>query len=376
MSVTGVLTRPLRIVMRGGPRRTTELSEDLRMSPLQTTLHALPNRANPIRATRRRAFSITELLVVIGIIVLLIGILLPALNAAQQRGRQSETTATMTSFAQACETYYAQFGEYPGVVPERVLANDPQISGTENALLALMGGYARAEDFQNPADFNAFGGTLITFNGPDGNYAIRVNAAEIGNGPIVGGKPYPPFFSPRPSSFLPAPGQFLTSATADDPFTNDPLRLPDLLDGWGTPIIYMRAMRTTGPLVGSTGGLYQFDRRTMNPYLSSAALGERAGNQNDSIISPGFSSADVLNATVAQAIRHPAFQAPNAPLQGTARGAFVLISAGRDAVFFSRSDGPGTRANPITSGSIQNQIINPGPVVFEEFNDIRIFGGG
>ena len=113
------------------------------------------SRSNP-RPTRRLArlgvpgFTITELLIVIGIIVLLIGILLPALGKVNERAKVAETNATMEEFAKACEAFRQEFGFYPGIVPEEILASDPQISGTENAIFHLMGG---AID-QNDPEYN------------------------------------------------------------------------------------------------------------------------------------------------------------------------------------------------------------------------------
>lgn len=91
-------------------------------------------------------FTLTELLVAIGIIALLIGLLLPALSAVNQRAKKSATAALMEQFANACNAFQQQFGYVPGLVPEDVLAYDTaqsggvaKISGTENAILHLMG---------------------------------------------------------------------------------------------------------------------------------------------------------------------------------------------------------------------------------------------
>jgi len=322
-------------------------------------------------AAARRAFSITELLVVIGIITLLVGLLLPALAAAQNKARATQTTGVMEQFALACESFFQKFGYYPGVVPEDVLAADPKISGTENAILHLMGGFIRQED--DPALYAATTGgdwqEIVFGTGPN-PYRIRVSRTKIGEGPVIAGQLYPPFFSPKGSELKAAPGQFLDNTNASDPFEDDDLALPDLLDGWGQPIMYLRALRESGPLAGPVAGnpLPQFARGPLNPYLSSVALGESGKTQAASILNQGNNAAQDNN--LAQLIRHPAFGAPDQPLAGTAKGQFIVFSAGKDGIFYSQFDGPGSPASPVAA------IAVTGPKVVDEYDDLRRFGGG
>ncbi|MFM1823865.1 MAG: hypothetical protein RI967_2131 [Planctomycetota bacterium] len=338
------------------------------------TLHLRP--ASTVRAaSSRRGFTLTEMLVVIGIIALLIGILLPALSRVQERARKTQSENLMQEFAKACEVFQQQFGFYPGIVPEAILAADPKISGTENAILHLCGGAIPQDDpAYNVAPYNSW--TEIVFNGGStfGTFAIRVNPAKVGEGPRVRGVQYKSFFSPKADDLIASPGQY-GGANADDPFADDPYRIPDLLDSWGTPILYMRQMRPQGstlvagalPADSMVDCIFAF--QPLRPYLNSSALGELGQDQANSILRAA--TANQQNATLAQIIRNPAYGTASAPLTSSPRGAIVVMSAGKDGIFFARNDGPGSQTSPV----VNIVTIPAGPYAVNEYDDIRVFGG-
>src|SRR4051812_8074571 len=98
------------------------------------------------RQKHPKAFTMIELLVVVGIIILLIAILLPALSGAKNAARKADTTALMTGLSNNITTYFQSFNAYPGPVPTSPNGTSPnstssldngKISGTQNLLLGL-----------------------------------------------------------------------------------------------------------------------------------------------------------------------------------------------------------------------------------------------
>ncbi len=323
------------------------------------------------RTGRSRAFSMTELLVVIAIIAVLAGILVVALKGVRERALATRTLATMQEFSKACDSFEIEHGHYPGIIPEGILASNYKLSGTENALLDMMGGAVRG-DHPNYGNLQPFDGWEPIEVDPDTPLGkIKVNLSLIGNGPEINGKPYSPYFTPKGDELATITGQANVTGKNLETF-----QLPDLVDAWGQPIIYLRRTRPIGPLVGEDdeSSKPQFMIGPMRSYINAAILAELGQDQRDSQKGSIIYLADNPSATFAQIIRHPSFGAPDDPLNGTARGAYVLISAGKDGVYFSVADGPGSPTVPVYDIVDDEQFGNPR--VVEEYDDIRLFGGG
>ncbi len=344
-----------------------------------------------------RGFSIVELLVVISIIVVLAGILLVALGKAQEAGKRTDTLSTMTAFRAACEDFQLRFGQYPGVIPESILAATIPcpISTTENALLHLLGGYRVLTPHSNAKEqqeYNTYkadhpGGLTIAFGNT--GYELYFSPDDFGKGPYIEGKHYPPFLAIDELNVRDTQGIQVGEDTG--------IAIPDLIDAWGQPIIYLRHLRKNGPLVGELTGLSadeprpQFSLAGTQAYLESMELGEMGldqvyvdpDNRLGSILTN--STEDIRNANLAQILRNPGIGGPTSGMgsaqamqaiqEGTPRGAFVLISAGPDGIFFSASDGPGA---PADNAQVDDLTISPyfNAKVISEYDDVLHFGGG
>jgi len=355
-----------------------------------TQFKARTRRAVSANRGPRAAFTIIELLVVIGIIAVLAGILLVALRNVNQRAKATETSKRLETFSAAIDSYVQDVGQFPAVIPENILGamTNPPISSTENTLLALMGGYRvlLPSDVGTPAqdaydDFvaNPVGcGGMIEINFGSSGYKLAVDLNQIGQGPVVNGKPRAPFLAPSQGEMIEIVGQIGEPHTVTNPCPPggpSTRGLPDLVDGWGQPIMLLRRMRQTGPLVGDPSNNPQFLVGAMTPYLDSIELAELGKDQTaESILNQ---AANPL-LTLAQIIRSPAFGPPDITQAAinngeyVPRGSYALFSAGPDGVFFSIYDGPGSPGSAvldIETGQYGN------PQVVNEYDDIRRFGG-
>jgi type II secretory pathway pseudopilin PulG len=363
----------------------------------------------------RRSMSLVELLVVVAIIAVLFGLILVGLSAVRHRRNVAATSGTMRSFLGACETFRLEHGFNPGLIPESVLGfhnhqmshgvNGACISSTENALLHLMGGYVE-KDRTSPNVYDALdpaeGWVEYEIMTPTSvHYFFKFNRNRMGDGPTIDGQSYPPYFTPRADEIMvldrQGPGAVL-QWTGDGTW-NEESSLPDLVDAWGQPIIYLRRMREHGPLVAEAhdfGRRPQFYIDSIWPYICApgqAWLNPCSGGDGlGSILSygphgngPGQDAWQPVKG-LAHIIRHPSsgdIDPVEPSLLGTPLGSVILISAGADGIYFSAADGPGSLTRNIGCmgcGGFQpypyEEFLQEGRQSLAQFDDLVMAGGG
>jgi general secretion pathway protein G len=172
--------------------------------------------------SRRRGFTLVELLVVIGIIVLLASIALPMVLSARRNASRVRAQSDLNTVAVALEAYKADFKDYPRPDPTQPTA--PVLAW------ALLGPWQAATDGSNPGD------------GADG-YGFRTSWDNTNK---VGSKVYGPYLSPEKfrTQIVPKSG-------------NETWPRIYLLDQWGSKIEYLprwRSAQPGRPLFGVSGG--------------------------------------------------------------------------------------------------------------------------
>ncbi len=322
----------------------------------------------PAPRAGRSGFTLVELLVAISIIAVLLGILLPVANGVRISARESATTTLMTSILTASQQYQTDTQRLPGFFSQEEMGQSSNITEgftqMENAMLSLMGGVV-----QNP------NGTNFIRVGPRNNNKVDVDIAAIGStdGP----------------SYLTLDGSnlFYEETDVSRPMqvgTDDHVRFPDIVDGFGNPILMWTQNSLAGPapLVAevnsdddSVKALFYWASNAS--FLQSRSFGARKNRNNfdSSVLSTFQSRSDAeLAQSIEAIVGDPGYPIDtNPPTPSRAKGPIVLHSAGRDGIFASSQNRTfrTLRYVPSTGGvnlGADEQIV-------ERLNDIFQAGG-
>ncbi|MDP7070556.1 MAG: type II secretion system protein [Phycisphaerales bacterium] len=376
------------------------------------------------RTSQRPAFTLVEILIVIALIGVLAGILLVAVGGATDAAKRARTKSTMESLSAAIDAFVLEHGELPGIVPVHVLHHEHEsegayITSTQNILLALLGGarVSVADDAGEPLDATAEAeyqrylaeavasddGAWYEFTIEDEHHPLQFNVIvrprQIGRGPWVNGKQYPPYLSPKDHELLERWSGDYQSDTPDGPanlgVTEGYTALPDLIDAWGQPILVFRHDRSTGPILPpDEDALPQFWPNGIDRYLGATRLGRMGERQLTKVGDDtqgsriGLNSADEneRNYWLYLLLSHPSMRwdygDADAPVySGTARAGYAMLSAGPDGIFLGRHDGPIDESDgapidpsdyPAGSGDIAEGKDHER---LDEFDDVIMYGG-
>lgn len=307
------------------------------------------------------AFTLVELLVVIGIITILISITVPVVSHVRKAANGAATAAQIQAIRGAIEAYFQTFTAYPGPLA------DADIYGLSPNQLpsGINGNVTMAENLV----LGLMGGLEILPNG-----SVNYNPlSRIGSGPMNlnprNPKTYPPFLDLSPG--------LLSSDKSDDPSLNGKPKfgstvwssvflsgksgdsnIPEFVDRFPNdpmPILYLRARKGVSGVMSDTstpGGsqLYQYDLRQISGYTTYgniygrpqglAALGDMKEQGPGELTTAGFTpTRPPWNAI--PYFKNSTLNLPTTKNQdGTPRSKdqYILISAGPDRIYGTSDD--------------------------------------
>jgi type II secretory pathway pseudopilin PulG len=308
------------------------------------------NRRSDQRSAGLSGFSLIELLVVIGIIVLLIGLLVPVISRVRLSAQPASVTSQMHRISAAIGNYFNDFQAYPGALANREFtpsASSPKIftpaNGTytqsEDLFMALLGGFQPQvsstkvvlvlmpqEIGLGPASFNT-AGVL-----PRKHSFIDKNPAD---------------FTPPYNSALVPIKQVPDLAM---PYTTDS-EIPEFMDVYTNPrpILYIREIPSATGVVfyssqakGSFDPTVHYDVVGMEPYLKGPRdsltnndFHDPKDSQNQSS-SEGIKGDGHLDLSKQWVIDY--FNSKFSSGSGGAKSAYLLIDAGPDRAFGTDDD--------------------------------------
>jgi len=311
-------------------------------------------------ATRSRAFSLVELLIVIFIVTLVISIILPALGGARRAARSASTQQLLAEVSNSIQTFKLDNNRSPGFYSAREMGADENedygLTAMENVLLDLSGGIVQKSGPLNPNE-------VVKINPTgDSDREIVVDPSLIGAS-RAGTKAY---FTPDDKFFVAQVED--TQQVADKGPTagaGEP-QLPDVVDAWGNPVLAW-VQDPLGPLppcssdetdwtecgepfarVSSTDGTSLFYWNSNAGFLKATATGKEQANQKaESLLGEDIATSDeeLVSRTMGALLGNPSFpQNRDSSVTGEdifpqrPRGSVVVQSAGADGVFLSIND--------------------------------------
>jgi prepilin-type N-terminal cleavage/methylation domain-containing protein len=305
----------------------------------------------------RPAFTLIELLVVIGIIVLLMGLLIPAILHALNTGKRTRTEADLHLIETALEAYKSDFADYPRFVSA---ADDQANAGTNSIWLdyrqdrgavllcrALLGP-SPAGDL---ASVDLTSSTEVGADGADGP-GFRTRRTMSGTPPTVSGKVWGPYIQSDKFKLGGTDTNYFTDAT--------------LLDNQGNPILYYPATPNTTSFSQPGTFVTVFNPSTNQNTATSAATPYPLYNAFDNAGSGTTGTPPYLAASQLEFIlgeRSTASQTGGnlvSPDTATYTGPYLLWTAGQDG-FFGFGNDPTTnlpRVAPFVGSVKTDDVTN------------------
>lgn len=366
------------------------------------SLNTRPSRQSPRTCPskpRQRAFSLVEMLTVLGILAIVLGIIIPVLGKARNAARKAATQTILSDFSTAINQYQISERRLPGYFSAQDMgaaangsssAAGEGFSAMDNIMLDLAGGIVGSGV--------SLGQTVVDV-GPSSTKKVRVDTSLIGSTTqTASGAKNKGYFTPDGKNFKlqdgfenigtrASTGTVRTSLTT---FSTGNLAMPAMLDSWGQPILAWA--QNPAALAGASFSAMTSDSQKSKFYWASNAaflratkLGKIGAAQDErSLLGTGGTAApsDASRVRTMQAlIGSPAFPATPAttpPSPSTARAPVVLHSAGPAGIFLDRDSRGGKAAGTGASAAVSYVPASgttPDPITGGAFEDVIYTAG-
>lgn len=304
-----------------------------------------------MNANRRSAFTLVELLVAIGIIIVLVSILVPVVTRVRLASQNAATQALVQKISGAVQAYYNDFQAYPGAIPNIAFANGTAGSGTyfssspgatytqsEDLVLALLGGSSASA--------------------PPPPIKISYNQNYIGRGPVTYNHLNPeqkkPYLDKIADELAPiAPNGIyvpLNSTLLEDnalSYATDSLA-PEFMDRFNAsrPILYVRGNPGANPANpvynGRTSGwqkLISYDCGVIQPYVNNWDATQTGPKDFPRTPTPSSGPQTwVTGGNIDPASAPAKYMFADSAGRARGNGTYLLISAGTDRQFGTLDD--------------------------------------
>ncbi len=344
------------------------------------------NAHNPqsLSRTSSRAFSLIEMMVVLGILVLVLAIVIPAVNAARTSARKAATLQTLTGVSQASSQFVIDKRRLPGYFSLKDLADNAANRGftsIDNVLLDLAGAITTQNvNNGNGQACDLAAGPRVVDVGPLGTVQARVDLLGYGSTKQVAGVTVAGYLKLDERTFKRQCLQNSKRVTAGAAEAN--LALPTLVDYFGQPVLAWQQDTVAANAVFASEDYStraRFYRRTNRGFLNATALGDFGESQTDaekgSLLAEATGSVNSVanRALTMEAIfGNPASPDSTNPNKAAdARASLLFHSAGKDGVYLGKKDRGGKRAvaasmglqyqsgaDPVNDGSFDDIFVN------------------
>lgn len=303
-----------------------------------------------LRRPTRRAFSLIEMIVVIGIIGIVIAIVLPTVASARRSARRAATQTTLNQLSTAVNQFQIDNRRKPGYFSIRDVAAATNTSGftwMDNMMIDLMGGITQAPlaAVTNPCSETA---AAVGAVGPTPTQTVRIDFQQIGGTKSKAGVVVKGYLQLDRSIFKRQCVQNSRRLSND----NNILAMPTVVDAFGQPILAWAEDDLIAPNAEFASKDYgtraRFYWQTNRGFLRATGLGETGENQTNaekgSLLSEDNAAAYT---TMEGVLGNPSSPNTTDPTKAAdSRGKLIFHAAGSDGIYLGRKDRGGKIAGP------------------------------